>query len=415
MYSYVRAICLSRSIGSQWSERDLRNISVYDLFNNFTKIYLELSHSALIDNVYVDMDSLRLQYSNYQGTLEEFLVFNDNNTLTTVPSLPTMDVKYAKYSDAIRVGYHVETGLLGQELPDNYPQFAREDLVVTRPRYKTDMQVVYDHALVSVNGYFHRTDCDGENLYVLQGGKSMQRSKDNHLGILSFLDIGKIKIVPIDQESIIPVNSGTALKDSLRFTINEDLTGKSCILVLGGYLVFPQDNVFYRTSDNGFNLDIKLLPYLERIFESNLYLDLSPLELNRINQDDSGYDVQELYSDSVIKKYMTMSQSFMVIIDVPHLTTNKIHVRHSSVPGMFTCYQDPVYPLVVNHGRCAEYWKVLEDGVWSLSVHDSFLRNYVISNQKAYDLHRVTDNLLATKPFYHSRGFLLEIAGYQTL
>jgi len=109
---------------------------------------------------------------------------------------------------------------------------------------------------------------------------------------------------------------------------------------------------------------------------------------------------------------MTLSQSFLVLVDTPNLVTNKIELRHSQLPGMFTAYQDPVYPLLVNYGKVGEYWKTHEDGYWSVTVQDSFLRNYILSQQPIYHLPNITNNLLPSKPFWHSRGYLLEIAAY---
>jgi hypothetical protein len=109
---------------------------------------------------------------------------------------------------------------------------------------------------------------------------------------------------------------------------------------------------------------------------------------------------------------MTLSQSFLVIVDTQQLTTNKIYLRHSSMPGMFTAYRDPVYPMVANYGKIVEYWKTYEDGHWAVNVQDSFLRNYIFTTQRKQQLANVTNNMISSKPFWHSRGYLLEIAGY---
>lgn len=413
MYSFVKAVCLSRSIGSQWLEVDISDILVYDIFSTYTKVYLELSNPVLTASVYVDMDILRADYSSYQGTLKQLLVFLADINLDTVPALPNTSVKFAKYSDAIRSEYKIETCIIGQVLPPMYPRLDKNDLEITRPKYLTSMQLIHDYCLVSVNGFYHMTDSDGKKAYVIDGGKSMRKAKNNHIGMLSFMDIGKLEKIKLDPTRIIPTETNGSLQDKLTFSVDQVLDNKSYILILGGYMVLPQDDVFYRTGDNSFNLNIKLLPYLERLFESSLYIDQTSLGLTTQAINAHGYNIDEVYSDDVIKKYMTMSQSFLVLVDIPRLVSNKINIRHSSSPGMFTSYQDPVYPLMVNYGRTAEYWKIQEDGVWSVSVQDSFLRNFVASWQPTSSLVNVTDQMLASKPYYHGRGFLLELAGYQ--
>ncbi len=414
MYTYESALGLSRSIGSQWSEVDLHDILVFNIFQTYTKVYLTLQHDVLTEPVFVDMDVLKPLYGNYSDTLENLLILLGNTTLQTVDSLPNSSVKFAKYSDAVRAGYKIKPTIAGIVVPEEYPSVELKDLEITRGRYSTNMELVHDYCLVSVNGYFHYTDATAQKAYVFDGGITLRHSKLNHLGLLSFLDVGKLQKIKIDPANIVPVTDGTALRDKINFSVNENLDGKSYILILGGYMVLPQQDVFWRSGEHGFTLDINRINYKERFFESRQYLDLSGLGLSQSANGDNVFDYDELMSDAVIKKYMTLSQSFLVIVDVPELVSNKVYLRHSSLPGMFTSYQEPVYPLMVNYGKIAEYWKSSEDGFWSVNVQDSYLRNYIVSQQPVREGQLITDQLDATKPFYHSRGFLLELAGYRT-
>ena len=58
MYTYVRAVALSRTIGAQWEEIDLSQQIVYDVFAKYSQICLELSNNYLPDHVFVDMDRI---------------------------------------------------------------------------------------------------------------------------------------------------------------------------------------------------------------------------------------------------------------------------------------------------------------------------------------------------------------------
>lgn len=412
MYVYVKAVCLSRSIGSQWQELDLSNTLVYDIYAKYTKVYLELSNIVLPNHVYVDFDTLKAEYSGYNDTLNDLLIEIDNRTLPTVAQLPSTVVKYAKYSDVFRSEYKVDITQIGMVVPDNYPQSELHDLVVTRPKYPTDLSLLHSHCLVSVNGYIHMTETDGEKAYVRNGADTMRKSRANHMGITSFLNIGELTKVPLNKDDIVSQADGAPLRERVYFTIDQDVTNKSVILVLGGYMVFPSENVFWQNGDRTFAVDLNHLQYVERIYESDLYIDLNQLELttNPINED--MVNVDELWSDRVIKEYFTLPQSFLVIVDTPQLTTNQIYLRNCNMPGMFTSYRDPVYPMIANYGKLVEYWKTYEDGHWSVTVQDSFLRNYVISRQDHQQLPNINNNLISSKPFWHSRGYLLEIAGY---
>lgn len=417
MYVYSDSVFLIRSVGAQWQKDsettvDLKTKSIYDIFNTYVKVYLILTHTSLVGTYYVDLDTLKVEFSSSPMTLEELLVFLDNRTLEYVDTIPTTAIKYAKYGDAIRAKYKINTTIIGMELPDNYPETEKVDLVISRPSIPTDLSLLHSHCLISINGYYHSTDTDGEKSYVYEGGKTMRKSKVNHLGILSFLDVGQLTKISLDPTRILPMDIGDTLKDKIVFSVDADLTNKSYFLVLGGYLIFPSENTFWQNGVNTFALDLNKLPYVERLYESSLYMDLSALELSEQIIGDNVYSMPELLSDDVIKKYMTLSQSFLVIVDIPYLNTESIYLRKSNMPGMFTAYQDPVYPLVVTYGKVAEYWKTFEDGYWSVTVADSFLRNYIISEQPTTDLIGVNDHLNPNKPFFHSRGFLLSIYGH---
>ena len=403
---------LSRSIGSQWADVDLSGASLYAIYSTYSKAYLVLTNPAFTGEVFVNMDDLRTEFSGYTGTVNEWLVFLADRSLPTVPELPDANVKFAKYSNVARVGYKVDIAQIGFVYPVGYPDDQLMDLKISRPQYSTDMSLLHTHCLVSVNGFFHATDTDGTLAYVKDGAKTMRKVGDAHMGLLSFLDVGALTKVSINPDSIGPLEPDTPLKTRLVFQTSEDMTGKSFLLILGGYMVRPETDVFWQIGENTFCLDLTKLPYMERYLESKDQLDLSSLGLVPANNNPDVVSVEQLWSDDVIKKYLTLSQSFLVIVDVPYLVFNKIYTRSGKVPGAFTCYQDPSYPLIVGYGKCVEYWKTEEAGAWALSVADSYYRNFVISQQSTDYSTMVNDHLTPNPPYRHSEGYLLEIAGH---
>lgn len=414
MYSYIKSVCLARTAGSQWIEQNIANHVVFSIYDTFSKVYVELSLPALPQNIYIDLDSLRAEFSSYAGTLNDLLVTLGSRTLETVPQLPNTEIKFVKYSDAIRARYKVDICKIGLNLPDNYPVDGKPDLVLTRPAYETDLTLIHSHCLVTVNGYVHMTDTDGTKAYVVDGGKTLQRSRMNKLGIMSFLDVGrltKVKILPADISGQTPAGD---LYNRTFFTVNRDLTRKTCILVLGGYIVMPEAGVFWQTGTSTFAIDWTKIPHVERIYESEKTLDLSALSLNADPANPNLFSLPEMTSDATLIKYLTMSQSFLLIVDKEYLLTKKVAIKHSNMPGMFTAYQDPTYPLFVGHGKLAEYWKTYEGESqrWSVTVADSYYQNFIISQQNTNNLNLVNNNEVPERSFYNSRGLMLEISGY---
>jgi len=412
MYTFKKSYGLSIIIGSHWEEINLSTVSMTNVFSDYYKVFLVLTNPVISGDIYVNVDSLRLLYAGYRGTLNELLVTIGNNTIETVDSLPVMELKYATYSDAVRSEYKINLTKIGALNIDGIPTTGLSDLVLTRPKYKTSLADLHKYCLLSVNGYYHMTSTLDGKTYIHNGGDTMYRSKFNHVGILSFLNIGSLKKIPISLNNIFKEAPDSTLKNKIIFIVDEDLENKSCFLILGGYIVFPENNVFWKSGEKTFTLDIKQLPYLERLFESNNFLNLRELGLSNLELNTESINLQQAWSDEVIKKYLTMSQSFLVSVNIPYLTNRKLFIRHSNVPGMFISYSDPIYPLYVSYGRMAEYWKVHENGQWCVTVQDNFLKRYIISQQPTDRYINVNGNLVPDRPQTSSRGHLLEICGF---
>jgi hypothetical protein len=669
MYAFVNSVCLPRTTGGQWVEENLSNILVFDIYNTYTQVYLVLSNIHLTENINVDFNVLKPEYSSFSGTLNDLLILIGNNTLPSVPTLPNSSIRYAKYGDAFGSNYSVDITKIGVPQGNSLTNLEKTDLVLNKTVPKTDMELLHTHCLISVNGYFHMTDTDTTYAYVKDGAKSLFKSNKNALGILSFLDIGKLTKVPITEDHIYkqagnsnltsnPVNnrasilipfyvypfdstindwvpevyqlldvltintdlefniiinpnngpgvsadinytnfiaklkttgakllgyvptgygaditqtkidsintntsywkilypgmngiffdevgtdvamldfytsvtsyarndgfiklignpgtlidnvffnifdfivtyentnypldtyytsttnynkqvclvygkaldsnevgtllvknamlyvtdsttpwstlptyfsdlitviknynsfagiinttpsytSTSNLKARTYFKLDANITNKTVLLVIGGYLIFPEPNIFWQTGDNSFALNVGMLPMVERYFESNIYLDLSELGLSSEASQPDIINVDELLSDEVLTKWFTMSQSFFVIVDTPNLFTNKIFLKTANMPGMFTSYQEPTYPLMVNYGKVAEYWKVEEDDFWSVNVQDSYFRNFVISTAPLSTLVAATPKLIPSNTYNNSKGYLLEIGSYR--
>lgn len=409
MYNYVRAVALSRTIGAQWEQIDLNEQIVYDIFSKYSQVCLELSNSFLTGNVFVHMDSLKEHYLAYSGTLSQLLIELADTTLPYIDKLPNTAIKYAKYSDAVQSGYKLDICKIGYAHITNEPDSSLPDVAIARTNYDTDMSLLHSHCLLSVNGFYHSTDTDGVLAYVKDGGETLRKSNMNHVGILSFLDIGKLTKIAIDPTKVSAGDTNGYLKDKVYIDLNTSLIGKSYFLVLGGYLVFPKENILWARSDTTIALQLSMLPYLERIYESNNYLNIfNKLNLTVDVNNPDKINTVELYSNEVILKYLTLSQSYIVIVDSPNLTTRNLSIRSSNMPGVFTCYQDPTCPLLVGYGRTSEYWKIKDGTKWLVKNKDSYTRNYLLDSKHVNN----TSQLNSQRPFDYSRGSLLEIAGY---
>jgi hypothetical protein len=410
MYSYVSAFAVSKVAGSQWSSVDLSSTSLENVFLTYRSCYFELSNPFITGNVYFDFENLRTQYSTSTLTIVDFLTANADTTLTTVTTIPFMNPKYCAWSDAFRSGFHIKPVDMTKAFDAPLLSSDKPDLALWKISPYVDSLTVKKYCLASVNGFFHYTDGDINYYYVKDGGKSLLKSHQNQLGLLSFYNIGDITLEMIDPINIVYENNTTLQERKVYAKCTTDFTNKTVLMVIGGYLHFPDSGFFKQTGDDIFCVDLNKLNILERYFEAEPYLDFSDLQLPvSINNSDQ-IGLSDFYSENTIKKYFSMSTTFFVVVNTPMLFTNKIHVRHSQFPGMFTAYGDrPTYPLFTSNGRLAEYWVQEEDTQWAVNVYDSYWNQRVFSTLSEKEFTTTAGQRIPLKTFYDARGYFLEI------
>ena len=410
MYKFISSLCLGNTVGAQWETPDLTNVLLNSVLLEYKKFYLTLSHPALPTPVFVDMNPLRTSVSGFTGTVSQWLTSLGDTSLPTVSVLPDRRIKYAKFANAIQSGYHLELALAGLNYHPNYPNISKSDIRVTRQHFSTQMGLLDSHCLVTVNGFIHQCLGNETEAFILDGATTARMGNDNHVGIYSFLDIGKLTKIKLDPLTIVPMEAHSTLMEKIRFTVNTDLTNKSFFLVLGGYLVLPQENVFFQTAPNTFSLDLNQIPFVERLLESFTLINLSSLGLIPPSQSVESIDLDQACSDDTIRKYMTLSQSFFVVVDTEELTIDRKVIQRAAFPGQFICYDEPVYPVIGGHGKFFEFWKQQEQGKWVVNTRDTYYRRFIYTEGPTIRTKYASGALDTTRTYDHSQAYMLEIS-----
>lgn len=409
MYTFITAHCLARTITSTWKETNISKSLLNTVLTTYRKVYLIVKSAPINSNVIVDLDTLRSKYAGMNITISEMLAFHAGLPLVTTKELPNMKMKYVRYMTGYKAGYKFNIVKAGYKYSIPQESEYLPDLRITRPTYNTDLRELHTHCLTTVNGFVHATDTDGEAHYVLDGAKTMRISNDNRYGFLSFAEIGKLTKTSINIDHIQPAVEGMSLHDKIVFTVDEALVNKPFFLVLGGYLVFPENGVFWRVGENSFYLDLKRLPYLERLMESKEFIDIAHLGITNLSMSGEAMDLREAFSDKVIKNYLTMSQSFFVSVDSDTFIANKYALRTTNIPGQFHSNVEPFVPMFVRNGRMVEYWTTKLDNTYVVSVPDAYYRNYALSYRDKTSERVTNDALLSQNPIYHTGALFLEI------
>ena len=139
MYTYVKSLSLSRGFGGVWSAEDLLYRTLVNIYNTTSKFYLTLKEPVTDREVHVDMNELKLEFSTYNNTVENWLIDIGNRALPEISQLPDTIVKYAKFSNAIQAGYRLRLAKRGYAVDDSTPMESLPDLRLTRPGFDTDL------------------------------------------------------------------------------------------------------------------------------------------------------------------------------------------------------------------------------------------------------------------------------------
>jgi hypothetical protein len=407
MYSLVSAYGVGYSQDSKWGSVDLTGLTVNEIFNNYRELFLTLSNPYLSEEVVVNFDIFRLEYFNYTDSLDNLFVELGDTALPTVDNPPVFETRWAIYGDAFSQGYKVSMNVPGQP-PDGLSGRDEKTEVCIR-RDRTDPELIYKHCMISLNGYFYRTDHDRNYTYIMNGGKSLLRSRRNQIGILSFQNVCEIEQIPITVDNLFKTSDDSKYFNEVILRLDRNFNDKSLILCLAGYLVFPDNNVLKQINETDWLLNTSGIPIFERYFESRDMIDYSSLELTEFANNPDRISVEEFMTDEVMERYLTHEQSFFVVLDTPRLIRTTNYIRHSKLPGMFTAYEEPKSLLFVGRGRTAEYWKTYEDGQWAVNVVDSYMPNRTFDSVNEKNRHTNAGTDTPYRLYYDSRAFLMNL------
>lgn len=406
MYQYVSAVAKLVGGNGRWVSAVDANASLTFIYSHYQKIILILSHPALPNPVSLDLDLLREQLAYSPLSINGWLTANGDNTLPTSGAIPVINTRYAKFSDAVRSGYTITPCNPTISPSSTLPIEDKPDLLVTK--MGADYELMYKHCLVNVDGFYHQTDYSAEGLFVTDGMKACLRGKRNEVGLLSFLALGELSFIPITDEMIYTQLPEQQLRYNCYVDTGVDVSNKTVMLVLGGYLHFVDPQVFYRISPSAFGINFANIPLVDRYYESQGVLDMSVLGLEKSPNNPEQIAIGELVSDAVLRRYLTMSQSFFVVLDKTEIFLDSIQLTPSPFPGTYTSMISPVYPLVVGHGKHEVFWPRKEYDRFSVNVKGSWTGTPNYDTVVTMEQNSVADGQLASLGYGNSNAqFLL--------
>lgn len=426
MYSYVSATLRKVGKNQRWESTDISQMTLSTLQQTYRDGFIVLTNTLLSGLRYVSLKSIFEQAIPIIAglTFEQWLVNIGNRFLTEMDTTPTFNEKHCFYSNAIKASFHFRKvhPVLGPD--DPIPEGDKTDLLLTKTGIDTDD--LGSHVMVSVGGYWHLIDTSPYGLKVKDGAKMADLGQRNSIGLLSFKNVAPLTYHPIDLPMLAKADPAIPYKQEVLINFDIDATGKSPILVIGGYLHL-NDNTFTVINWNPLIIKVHVdkLSIAYRYFESRRFLDLSSFNMTVDDDNIDKISVAELHSDAVIEQWMTLIQSFLVLVDTPTLYFKRHSLATPMLPGTYETALAPKYPVQTNYGRMPEYWYretesyILQDGkpqtkyLLSMPPMDNTKPCYVFPTTRWESENAIDDRGIAQKPNEYATGYFVEIGSQQ--
>ena len=411
-YVFVAATARERSLEAGWEAVTLTGLTLSQIFEQYQGIYLELSHFAYPHTIFLNLYAMRkeLDLEAKSKTVEQWLEDNATNTLPTINNLPESRELWVKYNDAFLSGFDVDLVNIGRAADSEMPAGDKNDLLLKKNN--VNFSQMWKYLLVSVNGFFHRSVLGPDSLYVIEGGRTRRLCNQNHAGLMSFREVASTTQVQIRPEMIHPVKAGRNLSEGVLITMPDSISGKTPLLVIGGFL-HVLDSTYSVIGDRTIQIHMADYNLADRFFHSygKINLDSVPFEHSQFNP--RKISVNSLHSDPVVKAYLTLPQSFIVLLDTEDVYLRKHRLDNTQLPGVYQ-QEGPFkrLPMFGTYGSIYDYvaYKEYEKYVYNVNYVNEPNLNYRTTEWK-YE-NAIDDVAYSSNPWRLSDGYLLELGRF---
>lgn len=347
MYQLVSAKLSRRGTGARVSTVDISQVKMFDLFALYDRGYIELSNPLLNDNIRVNLFELASQklpftnvsFSQWLGTLGSRAIVG-----TSVAETPKGSVRY---QDILTNQFMVDL------VHPTYDQSVAVSQVSKTAAY---VEPTINHSrfftqwsLFTINGLLHYHEPYREGVKILEAGNTLNKTGENTIGRLDFTNVGKVHIIPLRGHA--HALAAKPLSHGFVMDAGRPLRNVSVLMSIGGYLHSEQDILTIVNADDGLvYVDLRNVRLQERIAHSRDRIQMAQV-LN-----------QESWNDQVLS-YLEMSQSFLIVVETPHLSLTYSYPEYTGLPGCYRDTRNRSYPLVGPNGLLLNYLYRVEDGV----------------------------------------------------
>lgn len=390
MYEFNRSV--ARLIGDDhtWETPDIGVMPCNEIFTKYREVYAVLQNNFIEGALTLDLSKIRTKIETLSVTFDAWLVQNGNKSLPTVEGIPTVKYLSARYGDAYDAGYTLK-GTDSRYSPEMVVTPEHQvDVLISKP--DTDYQKLVKNCLFTVNGLFHRASASPAGVYLVKGGDSCNLINDTQVGILNFQDVCEFECLSFMPGYFKQPIKLLDYKDKIFIKFPRKLSGKTLCLVLGGFLLTPDQDVFKLVNDDTLIVNMNRIPYHRFFYETLRRAKLETMGLNTTGDDRRV--VQELDSNEAIKQYFLLPHSFLILLNSTDITVREDRLADTGIPGRWEYHTYPQGLLRVSDSTHPEYRVLEQEGVYVLATRpqyrDTVMRETIYSvNEGAIDNHKI--------------------------
>ncbi len=376
MYTVISGIGRLKAVGSPWITEDFGPMLVRDVIVKYEQVYFKVAHEVWLAPKVVKLSDLIIRVVDQGHTVAQAFEALGNTAIEAIDGEATIETRYVKMADAVQAGYAMKR--VNSNRHSSVPVSAGEADSMVLSRSDVPAREFDKYCLVTVAGLLHLNDADDKDIYVMDAQITSIHSRRNDVGILNFRDIGELTKVPITADMVHKRGVDHPYANRVYIKTPIPYPDKTAAIVIGGYLHFIDGVIFKRIANDIFCVEFSALNFEDRYHESKHLIDLSTLAFDAYGANGAQYVRSEMFSDDVIERYMTLSQSFLVFIDSDIIVTSKEQLNTGSTYGQYVVGKRPRAPLMTGLGLLQAYWMREDDGFWSLGVVNNLHSNYLM-------------------------------------
>lgn len=316
--------------------------TIENLYKKYSSIRLEMTNKyskekgvVLLDEYFPSMDRSK--------TIEEWLTSIGETRLNYTNLKVNLGRKGLIYQEVLSNHFKVIPVAKGKLSDDDLSRkFNYDDLFITKEG--VDPIDLQKHVLFTVNGFLHQTDANSKGLWVTDGYKTIRRRKKHCIGAISFENLGSVKQIDIKEDMLSKLNEKVGYYSECVIDIGEDVSNKTVMLVLGGYLHVLDFDVFTLISSSAIKVKFKNIPLLERVHASADDLDMADVFFHK-TYGDRNVILRDIYSDDFIVDYLKHSTSFIVLLDNPEIFKEITYPQQRNIPNNYLTDTKPYRQL----------------------------------------------------------------------